>query len=138
MPGGIRRTFGVPELDEDSRKEALADPGPAWKDWFYFEFLKVWILLALLIVDVLLVASWLDPPDVVAMALSLGAALYLEYLLYQYLWHRPHPEREPREFQRNLLHPVRYGRWTPEMWRFKAGLDPLAGLQSGPDPREFL
>ena len=137
-PGAIRRTFGIEPVDEETRKQAIAEPGATWRDWFYFEFLKVWIGLALLIVDVLLAASWLDPFDGVALGVTLAVAVYLEYLLYEYLWHRPHPDREPREYRRTPLRPVRFGRWTPEMWRLRAGEDPLAGAPSGPDPSEFL
>lgn len=137
-PGPLSRTLGVPDLDEEARQRALAERGPSWKEWFYFEFLKVWIVLGLLIVDSWIIAIWLDPINVLAIVGSVAVVLYAEFLLYRCLWYRPDPDHEPREFHRTYLRPVRFGRWTPEAWRVRAGLDPMPGSTGGPDPREFL
>lgn len=134
----LRRTFGVPDLDDRERAEAAADPGPSWREWLYFEFLKVWIVLGFLIVDSWIAASWLGPLNAPGLTGSLALALYLEFLAYRYLWYRPDIERFERDFRPTWLRPVRVGRWTPEAWRLRAGQDPYPGVQSGPDPRDFL
>ena len=131
-------TLGVPKLEEKERTEALAEPGPSWREWLYFEFLKVWIALAFLIVDSWIAASWLDPFNAVGLFGSLALALYLEFLAYRCLWYRPDPERWQREFRPSWFRPVRVGRWTPEAWRVRAGKEPFPGVATGPDPREFL
>ena len=138
-PGPLRRSLGLGDLDEETRAKAVAAEGPSWREWFYFEFLKVWIALALLIVDSWIVAGWSDPLNPVGLAATLAPAIYLEFLLYRYLWYRPNPERaDEREFRRTIVRPVRFGRWTPEAWRAREGRDAFEGALVGPDPREFL
>ena len=68
------------------------------------------------------------------------AAIYLELLLYRFLWYRPDPEEGYRAtaFRPTWLRPVRYGRWTPEAFRAREGKDPFGDVAVGPDPREFL
>jgi hypothetical protein len=65
-------------------------------------------------------------------------ALYLEFLLYEYLWRRPNLEKESKRgpFVRTWYRPVRYGIWTEEYREWTAGHDPAA--PAGPDPNDFL
>ena len=137
MPsGGFGRSL-IPSLDEKTRQEAIEDPGPSWRDWFYYSFLKGWILLALFAVDSWIIAIWLQPVNVPAMAASLAGALYAEFLLYQVLWYRTPEETPLRGFQRTWLTPVRHGLWTPEAAEGRLGIGP-SPVPAGPDPREFL
>ncbi|HEY6237579.1 MAG TPA: hypothetical protein VIZ68_00130 [Thermoplasmata archaeon] len=138
--GPIRRSIGLPELDPDERKEAIRAPGRGWKEWFYFDFLRVWICLGLFIVDTLFVVEWLQPLNPIGIVATLVPLTYADFLVYQYLWHRPDPEKEDRarQFEPTWYRPVRFGRWTPETWRIREGNDPFGGASVGPDPREFL
>jgi hypothetical protein len=140
MPPLLRR-FTPPGLDEEARKRALADPGPSWRDWFYYEFAKVWTALGFFIVDALIIASFLQPLQLQFMLPILAAALYGEFYAFRYLWARLPAEkvtRSGRPFKRSWLTPFAYGRWTPEGERARAGLEPLDPSAAGPDPREFL
>jgi hypothetical protein len=129
-----------PPLDAEGRQAALADPGPTWKEWFYHEFTRAWMVLGFFVLDSWIVASLLRPPGLYALAPALVGALYLEILAYRYLWTRLPAERagsSGQPFRRTWLTPVPWGRWTPEAERVRAGLDPYPG-RTGPDPREFL
>jgi hypothetical protein len=140
-PGGRwRAPLGIPSVDEDTRKAALEEAGPSWKEWFYLSFARVWILLGLFNVDAILVATWLNPFQPGPLALSLVVALYLEFLLYQFLWHQPDPEKEylHPDFHPTWRRPVRFGRWTPMAMRVRRGQAPYVGQAHGPDPSEFL
>lgn len=130
-----------PRPTEEDRRQALADPGPSWSQWFYWSFLKTWVVLGFLIGDVFVVATWGAPLNLAGMIPSLALAIYAEILGYQYLWYRPSlPSRSlaRAEFRRTWLRPVPYGRWTPEAARVKRGLPALDVVHAGPDPREFL
>jgi hypothetical protein len=130
--------FGFPKIDPEARKKAIEEPGPTWREYFYYSFLKVWIALGLFIVDIWIAAYWLRPINPLGLALSLAAAIYLEFLLYEYLWARPKvDETAARRARRTWLRPVIYGRWTPEADRLRQGL-PITPGYRGPDPREFL
>jgi hypothetical protein len=118
------------------KKAALADPGPSWKEWALHSALKWYIGLGLLIVDGWVVDFWLLQGTYLGL-LTLAPLLYAEYLLWQYLWHRPQDlrtgHRAPR--RRVWLHPVRFGRWTPEADLARKGeLVPA----DQPSPAEFL
>lgn len=134
---GFLGKIGFPEPTSEERQEALESPGPTWREYFYYSFLKVWIGLAFFIVDIWIIASWLVPLNLVGMLLSLVVAIYVELLLYSYLWHRPHIDEDPKQFRRSAMRPVFYGRWTPEADRVRAGKDALLS-RPGPDPKEFL
>lgn len=136
-PGGFLRGLGPP-LTPEERQKALEDPGPSWREFFFYEFLKWWIGLGFLVADVLLISSFLQPLDLPVLVPALVLALYLEILAWAYLWARPKLEDEGhgRKFQPTWRRPFRFGRWTPEAERIRAGLDPIPTV--GPDPREFL
>jgi hypothetical protein len=134
---GFLGHLGLPEPTPEQRKEALEAPGPSWREYFYYSFLKVWIVLAFFIIDIWIVASWLLPVNLLAIVLSVGVAIYVELLLYSYLWHRPRIEEDPRSFRPSAFRPVFYGRWTPEADRVRAGKSALLE-RPGPDPKEFM
>jgi hypothetical protein len=108
-----------PRLEGAERPAAVNAPGPSWREYFYFSFAKAWALLAFAILDAWVVASWLQPLNAPGLALSLAGALYLEFLLYRYLWYEPGPEERLSrgQFRPRWNRPTRLGRWTPEAWR---------------------
>ena len=131
--------FGPP-LTPEERQRALQAPGPSWSQYFFRDFLRWWAGLGFLVVDVILVTSFLRPVDLLPMLLALAAALYLEFLLYEYLWHVPDPERIPTRPEspwHRAFHPVAAGRWTEGRRPLRDGAPPPAP-GSGPDPTDFL
>ena len=138
----IRTGLGLPKLEGKEREEALRAEGPSWREYFYFSFAKTWMLLLFFIVDVWVAAIWLQPRILVApLVVTVGVAVYLEFLAYRALWYRPHPEQEDlnRPFRPTWTRPTRFGRWTPEAWRQREGRDPFPSEpRRGPDPREFV
>ncbi|HTS34003.1 MAG TPA: hypothetical protein VMI55_08755 [Thermoplasmata archaeon] len=118
------------------KKAALADPGPSWKEWALHSALKWYIGLGLLIVDGWVVDFWLIQGTYLGFV-TLVPLLYAEYLLWQYLWHRPQGLRTGHRAPRRWVwvHPVRFGRWTPEADLARKGeLVPA----DQPSPAEFL
>ncbi|MCI4335171.1 MAG: hypothetical protein L3K04_06075, partial [Thermoplasmata archaeon] len=59
---------------------------------------------------------------------------------YRLLWYRPDPDQESphSEFHRSWYRLTRFGIWTPEADRVKAGGVPFPDARRGPDPSEFL
>jgi hypothetical protein len=145
--GSGGRLFGAPPPDESEDQEQLAeidarlarvreeklasleDPGPSWKEWFYFQATKWWIGIGLIVVDSWIVGYWLEEGSVPALVGTLALALYAEFLLTRYLWHRPDDARglSVGRFHPTWLQPVEFGRWTPEGFRVRAGLSPQTG-----------
>jgi hypothetical protein len=143
MPSAIRRFFHIPEPDPEAERAADAEPGPSWREYFYRTFLKVWIPTGFLVVDAIVAASFFQPFQPLAMGVSLLVAVYVEFLLYEYLWYRPDSElsRSGRlVFHRTPFRPFPHGRWTPEGERLRRGLpayeDTLAERDTI-DAREF-
>lgn len=153
--------FGLPRIDAETRRRAIEDPGPTWREWFFYDFLKVWVALGFLIVDSWVATVWLDPFDPYGMAASLLVALYLEILAYRYLWYRPGEAGRSTRYvfvplwstrarggragevaersRRNWFTPRPFGRWTPEADRVRLGLAPFEGESTAPpDAGEFL
>jgi hypothetical protein len=119
------------------KKAALADPGPPWREWALHSGLKPYVGLAFLIVDGWIAGYFLFINIYWPIAPCLVGALYLEYLAWQCLWYRPETFRRHvrRRSPSPWVHPVPYGRWTPEADLAQAGeLIP----PGGPDPTEFL
>lgn len=117
---------------------ALKQPGPTWREWLFHSAFRGWYALGMLIVDANLVVFWLEVGSFVGMGVSLAVAFYLEFLLYRYLWYRPHPDAPPpRPFRPSWYRPVEYGRWTPEADLARAGW-PVYDTGEGPNPKEFL
>lgn len=122
------------------KEEALRDPGPSWREWVYYEALRWWLAIGLLILDSFLAVQWLTWGSYLGLGASLAPAVYAEFLLYRYLWTRPAPPSTRRRgpFRRSWYRPVEYGRWTPEADYARAhGRRPEID-SGGPAPEEFL
>ena len=123
----------IGKLTQEEREAALQNPGPSWGEWFYGVALKWWIGLAIFIIDCWIVAGWVEAGGWLQLAGSLALALYLEHVLWQYLWHPYQPELRGT-FRPTWRVPFEVGRWAPERAALRAGkLEPRT-----PDPRQFL
>ena len=121
------------KLTPSERQAALLAPGESWTAWFFGTALKWWIGLGLLIIDSWIIAGWIEVGGWLPLAGSIALAVYLEYLLYQYLWHPYHPELRGR-FRPSWRAPFEVGRWNPERKAALAGnIEPNA-----PDLQQFL
>lgn len=98
----------------EEKRRALEDPGPTWREWFFHSAAKVWIGLGFLVVDAWLLVACLDVGVWQAAVPVLAAALYIEFLVYRYLWYSPNEFRPSHRFHRTWYRPVAYGRWTLE------------------------
>jgi hypothetical protein len=129
-----------PPLSSEEKAQALADPGPTWRQYFFWEFVRWWAILFFLVVDVWVVVLFTNPLFVPGLVAGLIGVTYGEFLLYEYLWRRPNPDRESlrTEFHRTWYRPFRFGRWTPEAEDARNGIDFGKARPSGPDPKEFL
>ncbi len=142
---GSRRWFGLPSGDDvpiEVRREmeaARKDPGPSWREWFFFQGAKWWIGVGFLTVDVWILVGALTTGVPVALAL-LALAVYLETVTYEYLWHRPEggSRRGPVPLRLRWIRPVPLGRWTPEAEELRRGRAVSGATDAAPDPREFL
>jgi hypothetical protein len=121
-----KSTGYLPKLEGPLRDQALADSGPTWTEWLIGPFAKVWLALALFIVDSWIVVVWVAPINFVGLLLSLAAAFYLEFLLWRYLWFAPDRDDDLRRlpFHPTWTQLTRFGRWTPQAARLRAGQDP--------------
>lgn len=126
-----------PPPDEEEKRRALQDPGRPWKEWFYFTALKWWIGILFLIVDSWIVSTFLVLRSWGFLAASIVAAVYLEYLAFEYLWRRPDPAHPPRT-GRFRWPPFEVGRWTPEGFGLRAGRPHRPPEEPVADPREFF
>jgi hypothetical protein len=123
----------------EEKRRALDDPGPSWHDWFYFDAAKWFVGLGFLIIDAWIIVTCLDAGVAIAVFPALVAALYLEFLGYQFLWYEPRPggPRRRGPARRSWVRPVAQGRWTPEGVRAREHPSSAAPDQ-GPAPEEFL
>jgi len=126
------------EQVEEEKRRALQDPGSSWGEWFFHDGAKWYVGLGFLIIDTWLIAGGFESGLVLVGVALLVPATYLELLLYRFLWYRPPIDRPVRgDFRRDWMHPVEFGRWTPEgvvvRTQGRAALGP-----QGPNPREFL
>ncbi len=124
-----------PDPDEVEKREALRDPGPSWKEWFLFQGAKAWLGLVFVILDVWVAEIWLSPWQPIGLGLSLAFAVYLEFLVWRFLWYRPEVYSNSG-FHPTPLRPRVVGRWTPEDAALRRG-ESRVGVE-GPDPSEFL
>ncbi len=122
----------LPKLEGEARDEALREPGPSWRDWFYSSFMKTWLALSFFILDTWVALTWAVPFQPVPLVLTFVAALYVEFLFWQWLWHSPDREedRQRQPFRRTWTRPTRFGRWTPQYRRLRAGVDPFGSTTS--------
>ncbi len=124
--------------EKEEKQRALHEPGAPWKEWLYFTAFKWWIGIVFLIVDSWIVTIFLEVREWIFLGLAVAGAIYLEYLLYAYLWRRPDHSRPPEEGGIRWP-PFEIGRWTPEAFAERAGTSPAAGSdQRSPNPRDFL
>ncbi len=124
---------------KEEKRRALADPGPGWREWWFRSASKWYIGLGLLIADAWIVTFWIEEGSVVAAFATLAVLLYLEFLLYQYLWYRPAPtvRADRAKFRPSWHRPVRFGRWTPEADLARIHPEALRA-EDGPDLHEFV
>lgn len=125
-PPKYRDSGYLPKLEGPLRQEALSDPGPTWGEWLIGPFAKVWLALGLFVVDSWIVVLWTVPFNALGLLLSLAGALYLELLLWRYLWFAPDREEDLKNlpFKPSWDRLTRFGRWTPQASRLRAGEDP--------------
>ncbi len=140
-------------LRGEERKRALAEPGLGWKEWALYSGLKPWIGLGLLIIDVWALVTviglaseptyglWaplgLDPLAVVLFSLISALTIYLNIVLWSYLWAIPREsDLRPGSFTPTLLRPFAVGRWTPDYPAWAAGR--LGNASSEASIEEFL
>ncbi len=129
----------IEAIAEDKRR-ALQEPGASWSDWLYFQAFKWWLVIAFLVLDSWVAALWVVAGSSLGLVLSLVAAVYFEFLLFQYLWYRPDPDAprpRRREFRPTWTRPVKYGRWTPEAVLARRDVT-FANQPDAVDPKEFL
>lgn len=120
------------------KARALREPGPSWRTWLLQSALRAYYILGILVADVQVVVLWIELGSVVGLVVSLILAIYLEFLLYRYLWYRPRPEAlTERVFHRTWYRPVEYGRWTVEADLVRAGVA-IRRAEEGPNLKEFL
>jgi hypothetical protein len=119
----------------EEKRLALLDPGPTWHEWFFHSAAKWWIGLAFLVVDAWLIVACLDIGLYLLTIPVLVVALYIEFLVYRYLWYSPDTTRSGGRFRRSWVRPVPFGRWTSEAEH--ARTHPTSS-DGGPEPNEFL
>ena len=141
-PEEVTRFRAAAEEIEDGKRQALGEPGPSWKDRWYYSASKWYIVLLFLIVDAwalgsLFVAWYIAVPVLVAL-------VYGEFVLYEYLYRRPHPERRHRgiSIRRSWYRPFGVGRWTPEGAAIRTGArsadEVIESADEGPSAEEFF
>lgn len=123
----------------EEKRRALAAPGPSWRQWWFHDGSKWYVGLGLLILDIWLLAYGFEAGALLGAVALLVVAVYAEFLLYRYLYYRPHPDDQAHatRFRRTWTRPVAFGRWTPEADFVRAG-GKLPGPEEGPNPKEFL
>jgi hypothetical protein len=129
----------LPKLEGPLREQALADPGPTWGEWLVGPFAKVWVALGFFVIDSWIFVLWAVPLSLLGMVLSLAVATYLEFLLWRYLWYAPDREEDIRSlpFHPTWARLTRFGRWTPQSSRLRAGQDPYEARRVD-DMSEFV
>jgi hypothetical protein len=127
------------ELVLEEKRRALADPGPSWREWFFFDGAKWFVGLGFLIALVLVATYWLEATNYLALGLSVAAVFYGEFLLYRFLWYRPsrHSSARRRAFRPGPFRLTALGRWTPEAEEERAGGTPVSP-DGGPDLKDFF
>ncbi|MCL4324738.1 MAG: hypothetical protein M1144_04680 [Candidatus Thermoplasmatota archaeon] len=138
MLGRFRDEIG---LSEEDRKRALDDPGIPWKQWFLTTGLKPWVVLGLLLFEGLgLVSVWVALSGYARAAVFpiLVAALYLDVLLWSFLWREPSvDEFRSGNFKNYWFQPFKIGRFTVEYRLWKEGKRDEVTLPNV-NPRDFL
>ncbi|MCI4347212.1 MAG: hypothetical protein L3J97_01165 [Thermoplasmata archaeon] len=140
MGASLPRPATFPKLQGPARAAAIEEPGASWREYVYLSLAKAWVILGFGVGDAWIIASWLQPPNFGALGLSLVGAIYLEFLLFRFLWYVPGPDESASTgpFRPSWTRPVRFGRWTPEAGRLRKQRDRAGVERPGPDPSEFL
>ncbi len=138
-PGDELADESLEDRVKQEKARALEEPGPSWRTWWFQRALRGYYLLGMLIVDVQVVVGWYEVGSAVGLVVCLVIAVYLEFLLYRYLWYRPRADAAPPRgrFRPTWVRPSEYGRWTPEADLVRAG-HPIYRAEEGPNPKEFL
>src|SRR5579863_6826103 len=104
LRGQLKEFFGIADVDPATRRTAVQEAGPTWEQWAKGPFSKTYLALGFFIGDILLLVTGLQPVNPLVLVAVL-LALYLEFLVWQYLWYRPNPDRESRSgtFQPTLF-----------------------------------
>lgn len=139
-PEEVARFWAAQERTEEEKRSALAEKGPPWKEWWFYSASKWYVILLFLVGDVWALVTWLDS-GASYLALVLLALVYLEFLLYQYLYYRaPAPSRRRgASFRRTWYRPVEFGRWTPERERARVQREQgVVAADDGPSRDEFF
>jgi len=136
--GPSNEPLTVEEQVAAEKTRALQEPGPSWRTWFLQSALRWYYFLGVLILDVQVAVFWLEVHIAVGIVVSLVVLLYLEFLLYRYLWYRPRLDApQYGRFHPTWYRPTEYGRWTPEAELVRAGVR-IYRTEEGPSPKEFL
>lgn len=137
-PGSSDLSASVAQTEEEEKRRALREPGPTWKEWLYFTAFRWWFGILFLIIDSWVAVEFLELGSWPLLVVATVAAVYLEYLVYIYLWRRPEPGHRIGARPTHRWPPVEVGRWTPEAFAAKAtGTRPVVPADTA-DPREFL
>jgi hypothetical protein len=124
--------------DEVEKEAARREPGLPWREWTLYQAIPWWLGIVLLIPDAWIIVTFIELDNPIALVLSLAATLYLEFLLYRYLWYRPSEGRKNRgAFRPSWYRPVEFGRWTPEGEALRRG-ERFGPTSDAPRPDEFL
>ncbi len=122
----------------EEKRAALEAPDVPWRVWWLQSGSKWYLAVGFLIADVWIVSLGLELGAPALSLVGLLVAIYLEFLLYRYLYYIP-PLDEPRRrgrFRRTWTRPVEFGRWTPQGAALRSG--GAVAPAEGPDPKEFL
>ena len=128
----------LPKLSPTERRRLIAEPGLPWKEWALGTGLKPWMGLLFLILDGWTLISIIEvgrPWALVLVGPVMVPVIYLNYLLWQFLWRRPSEGARPVDFRRTWLHPFYLGRWDPGYREYREG---SYSNESSVDAREFL
>ena len=133
---------GLEQVAEEKRR-ALRDPGPSWREWFFYDHARWWVGLGFLIVDAWIITAFVQNSSITADGVveafaSLAVATYLQILLYRYLWRRPSDAPRRARFRPSWKALTEVGRWTPEGERLRRGVATTSPADGSPNPKDFL
>jgi hypothetical protein len=124
------------DLVAEEKRRALADPGPSWREWWFYSASKWYLAVALFVLDAWLFGAALEASLFAVGLLAMVPTFYAEFVLWQYLYSRT-PVGAPTRFRPTWSRPVRFGRWTAEGHAIRHG-GMVIDENGGPDPRDFL
>ena len=115
-PGDELADESLEDRVEQEKARALERAGTELAPMVFQRALRAYYVLGILIVDVQVVVGWYEVGSAVGLVVCLALAVYLEFLLYRYLWSRPRADAAPPrgQFRPTWVRPSEYGRWTPE------------------------